>query len=82
MIKIYGKQDCSYCEAAKNLLKDRSIAFDYFSVGENVGIDFVLETFPGVRTVPIIEINGKFIGGFDQLKAYLEETSGGHADHI
>ena len=82
MIKVYGKPDCTWCSASKQLLSDRNIKFEYYSVGENIGIDFILETFPGVKTVPIIEVNNKFIGGYEQLKQYLEETSGGHADHI
>jgi glutaredoxin len=82
MINIYGKQNCNWCDRAKATLTERSIPFSYYSVGEDVGIDFILEKFPGVKTVPIVEINGKHIGGYEDLKQYLEETSGGHADHI
>ena len=62
MIKVYGKPDCTWCTAAKKLLEDRNIPFEYFSVGEDVGIDFILESFPGVRTVPIVQVNEKHIG--------------------
>jgi len=82
MINIYGKHDCSYCISAKKLLDDRSIPYNYYLVGEDVGIDYVIENFPGVKMVPIVQVNGNYIGGFDQLKQYIEETSGGHADHI
>ena len=82
MINIYGKHDCNWCNMAKQLLQDRSILFNYYLVGEDVGIDFIIETFPGVKTVPIVQVNGNHIGGFEQLKQYLEETSGGHADSI
>jgi len=82
MINVYGKHDCTYCAAAKNLLDSKNIPYNYFNVGEDVGIDFVIETFPGVRTVPIVQVNGKHIGGYDELREYLEEISGGHADHI
>ena len=80
MINVYGKQDCIWCERAKAIITERNIPFNYYSVGEDVGIDFVLEKFPGVRTVPIIEVNDKHIGGYDELKEYLEETASGHAD--
>jgi glutaredoxin 3 len=82
MINVYGKPDCTWCVAAKKLLDDRSIAYNYYSVGEHVGIDHIMENFPGVRSVPIVQINGKHIGGYEELKQYIEETSGGHADHI
>ena len=77
MINVYGKPDCTWCVASKKLLDDRSISYNYYSVGEHVGIDYIIESFPGVKTVPIIQINGKYIGGYEELKAYLEETSGG-----
>jgi glutaredoxin len=41
-----------------------------------------LENFPGVKTVPIIEVNGKHIGGYQELLGYLEETSGGYGHAI
>jgi len=82
MINIYGKHNCNWCNLAKQALDERGVAYNYQYVGEDVGIDFILETFPGVKTVPIIEINGKFIGGYKELIGYLEETSGGHADAI
>lgn len=82
MINVYGKHDCTYCAATKSLLDSKNIPYNYFNVGEDVGIDFVIETFPGIRTVPIVQVNGKHIGGYDELREYLEEISGGHADHI
>ena len=82
MINVYAKHDCDYCSKAKSVLDDRKIPHKYYYVGEHVGIDFVLETFPGVKTVPIIEVNGKYIGGYLELLQYIEETSGGHTDTI
>jgi len=82
MINIYGKHDCSYCFRAKKHLEDRSIPFNYYLVGEDVGIDFIIENFSGVNTVPIVQVNGNYIGGYEQLVSYLEETAGGHADTI
>ena len=79
-IKIYGKPNCTWCTAAKKVLDDKGMKYEYLSVGEDVGIDFILECFPGVKTVPIIEVFGEYIGGYTELKAYLEETSGGHGD--
>jgi glutaredoxin len=82
MINVYGKQNCSWCDRAKAALTERNILFNYYSVGEDVGIDFIVEKFPGVKTVPIVEVNGERIGGYEELKRYLEETAGGHGDNI
>ena len=80
MIEVYGKPNCNWCVAAKQLLNEKGINYRYLSVGEDVGIDFIIENFPGVKTVPIITVDGKRIGGYEDLKQYLEETAGGFGD--
>jgi len=34
----------------------------------------VLEQFPGARTFPQIKVDGKAIGGFQELQNYLKEA--------
>ena len=76
MIEIYGKSDCIWCEKSKQLLDDAGRFYKYYSLGEDYGIDFIHENFPGVKTVPIIVIDGFRIGGYESLKGYVEETGG------
>lgn len=80
MIKIIGRTNCTWCTAAKNLLDEKNIPYIYMNAGEHISLNEVMEMYPGVKTVPIISVDGKFIGGYDDLKRYLEETSGGHGD--
>lgn len=80
MIEVYGKQNCNWCVKARELLNNKGINYKYYSVGEDVGITEITEMFPGVRTVPIIAVDGKRIGGYEELKEYLEETAGGYGD--
>jgi glutaredoxin len=82
MIEIYGKPQCNWCVAVRQLLEEKGVNYKYFSLGEDYGIDFLRENFPGVKTVPIVVVNSFRIGGYEDLKAYLEETSGGYADNI
>lgn len=74
MIQIWGKANCPYCEAAKQLLDNRNIAYDYLELGIDFERELILETFPGAKTFPQIVVNGVKIGGYDQLGTYLEET--------
>jgi glutaredoxin len=80
MIEVYGKPDCVWCEKAKSLLESRNIPFNYFSVGEDVDLELIKEKFPGVKSVPIITVDGFRIGGYESLQGYLEETAGGFGD--
>lgn len=74
MIRVYGKDNCNYCRLAKELLDRTGMNYAYATVGEDVGINEIREMFPGVSSVPIVEVNGEWIGGFNELKQYIEET--------
>ena len=80
MIEVYGRPNCNWCVKAKELLNSKGINYRYSTVGEDIGINEITEMFPGVRTVPIIAVDGRRIGGYEELKEYLEETAGGFGD--
>jgi glutaredoxin len=74
MIEIWGKTNCSYCSAAKALCEQRGFAHTYKELDKDFNREEILEQFPAAKTFPQIRINGTPIGGFDNLKTYLEET--------
>ena len=69
---IYGKPSCPYCERAKNLLHSIGLDYTYIDLSQELS---KLEEFKqqGFRTVPIIYIDDKYIGGFNELQDYLME---------
>jgi len=71
---VYSKPNCPYCVKAKHLLEMRQIPFVEQVVGKDVTREELLEAAPNARTVPQIIINGKSIGGYDQLVTYIDET--------
>lgn len=83
MIRVYGTPTCTYCAKAKSLLERMNIPYQYYTVGQDVSKSEVLGMVPeGWKTVPIIFVDNRFIGGYDDMAAYFEETSGGHTDDI
>jgi glutaredoxin len=40
----------------------------------------LLEAVPTARTLPQIIINNNLVGGFTELRRYIEETAGGYGD--
>jgi len=73
LIKIYTRNNppCSYCEAAKTLLKTKKIEHEIVVVGEDITKEQLIETFPNARTFPIVLEDNKFIGGYTELKSSL-----------
>jgi glutaredoxin 3 len=68
-VVMYSKDPCPFCVNAKNFLKARDIPFQEIDLtGKQDEIDRI-KAQTGWRTVPIILINGKLVGGFTDLKA-------------
>ena len=60
---------CPYCVRAKRLLAGRGIPFDEADVGSDPALRADVVHRTGRRTVPQIFIDGRPIGGFDELAA-------------
>jgi glutaredoxin-related protein len=68
---VWSKDNCPFCDQAKNLLKMKGIEFEERNVTKDWTKEQLLEAVPGARTVPQIFLDETLIGGFDQLKKHL-----------
>ncbi len=69
-VEIYTGYLCGYCFAAKRLLKRKGIAYREINVSFRPGRRTeMMERAKGGFTVPQIFIDGKHIGGCDDLMA-------------
>ncbi len=66
-IRIYGTEFCSYCTAARLLLKKKGFDFEDVLVSRDEGLRKEMEELSGQQTVPQIFIDERHIGGFDDL---------------
>jgi glutaredoxin 3 len=68
-VKIYTRQWCGYCTAAERLLRGKGVAFENIDcTGDRAKREWLVEV-TGRSTVPQIFIDGKAIGGYDDMKA-------------
>jgi len=74
MIEIYGKTACPYCDQAKRVCEAKGLDYAYKMLDQDFTREEVLEQFPGARTFPQIKVDGKAIGGFQELQNYLKEA--------
>jgi glutaredoxin 3 len=73
-VEIYTTTFCPYCVRAKALLKSKEVPFEEIDVTDDPEMrEKLVELSGGRRTVPEIFINGKIIGGFEELKALEDE---------
>ncbi|BBM66446.1 glutaredoxin [Vibrio alfacsensis] len=77
---VYGKATCPYCVKAKSLLDKTGIEYQYHDVVKESAA--LYRMIPEVKaiigektpvTVPQIWLEGKYIGGADNLEKWLEE---------
>lgn len=75
-VKIYTTTVCPYCNAAKELFKSIKIEYEEINLDDDPDLRAKLSMENnGWRTVPMIFIGGKFIGGFDDTnKLYKNGT--------
>ena len=67
-IKVYSTPTCPWCTVAKKYLTTKNVAFEDLDVSKNREAAMEMVEKSGQRGVPVIEINGTFIVGFDQAK--------------
>lgn len=73
-VEMYTKFGCPYCARAKRLLEDKGVDYEEYELNSTPGKrDEMLERAPGRTTVPQIFINGRHVGGSDDL-AELERS--------
>ncbi len=75
---VYGKATCPYCVKAKQLLDDAGIKYEYHDVVKDSAA--LYRMIPEVKaiigektpvTVPQIWLEGKYVGGADNLEKWL-----------
>lgn len=67
-IVIYGRQDCTYCDKAKDYLDNLNQPFQYIDITYWAKEQReALKMKYNVKTVPVILLDGKCIGGYNEL---------------
>ncbi len=71
-ILVYGRQDCTYCDKAKVYLNSLNEQYQYIDITywtkeqkDSLKLKY------NVRTVPVIIINGKCVGGYNEMTQQL-----------
>jgi glutaredoxin 3 len=73
-IIIYSTPTCAYCKLAKDYLTSKNIPYTEIDVVRDPSKQQELITKSGQFGVPVIDVDGKIIVGFDKRK--LDEYAG------
>jgi glutaredoxin-like YruB-family protein len=65
-VKVYSTPSCPWCTVAKNYLASKNVPFEDVDVSRNREAAMEMIQKSGQRGVPVLDINGSIVVGFDQ----------------
>ena len=65
-VTIYSTPTCPYCKLTKDFLNEHKIKYKDINVADNEGAANEMIEKSGQTGVPVIEIDGKIVVGFDK----------------
>lgn len=67
-VRVFSTKMCPYCLTLKEFLKEKNIEFEDIDATENVEAQKEIVEKSGQMAVPVVEIDGEIIIGFDKEK--------------
>jgi glutaredoxin 3 len=74
---IYGAEWCGFCHQAMRYLDDKGVKYKYIDVDKEEGTAEEATKKSGQRGIPVIDIDGDIIVGFDRPK--IDQSLKAHA---
>ena len=65
-VKVYSTKTCPWCHKTKEFLKEKNVKFEDIDVGANQKAANEMVEKSGQMGVPVTDIDGKIIIGFDK----------------
>ena len=67
MITIITRDNCKFCNLAKNVLREHGLLFTEQKIGHDITREYVLTNYPQMKTLPIIINDGVVVGGYEDM---------------
>lgn len=71
-VKVYSTETCPWCKKVKEFLGEKGVEFEDIDVSKDQEAVKEMMEKSGQMGVPVVDINGTIIVGFDQAK--IEEA--------
>lgn len=65
-VKVYSTPTCPYCVMVKKFLQEELVEYEDLNVGDDEAARAEMIKKSGQMGVPVLDINGKIIIGFDK----------------
>jgi glutaredoxin 3 len=72
-IVMYSKNDCSFCDKARELLRSQGKFFIEYKLERDFSRETLKALYPSAKTFPVITIDSLYIGGYNELSNLHEK---------
>lgn len=73
-VVVYSKTGCSRCDAFKQWLDDKGVPYTPCELDKNFTKEWLQDKFRGVKTYPVVTVNGEWYRDLMQAKMYIYES--------
>lgn len=70
-IRLYTRPDCGRCDKAKLFLLSKNIDYEEVLIDDHK--TELLEKYPSLKLLPVVEVDGLVIGSLDELTELLDK---------
>ena len=70
-VTMFARHDCPFCARAKRMLEERGISYEAIYLGDDVTMSSV-RAATGKAKVPQVFVDGRLVGGSDELAEFLD----------
>jgi glutaredoxin-like YruB-family protein len=68
VVKVYSTPGCAVCKSLKNFLKENGVNYQDINVASDTKAAQEMIEKSGQMSVPVLEVDGKMLAGFDKKK--------------
>ncbi len=72
-IKLYTRRNCSLCDYSKKELQKNNLPYTEVLIDEQISREDIKKKYPDAKMLPIIVVDGTWIGGRDDLVRMLKQ---------
>jgi glutaredoxin 3 len=72
-VELYTRDGCGLCDQTKRLLSENKVDYREYVIGLDIDRDEIITRFPDARLLPIVVVDGAWIGGRDEVLSLLSQ---------
>lgn len=72
-VTLYTRVGCERCDRVKEVLNQHNLSYIEFIIGRTIHREEVVNRFPDAKILPIVTIDGTWIGSRDEIIKMINE---------